>query len=72
MGEVGTADTTADLGVSLQPVFGVLVPEVEGAVTTGSTEGSVDRVEGDGVDRVDVGLVASVGCVLTVALEGEV
>lgn len=48
--EVSAADASANLGVALQTVLGVLVPEVEGAVTTGGAEGTMNRVEGDGVD----------------------
>lgn len=72
MAEVGAADASANLRVTLQTVLGVLVPEVEGAVATGGAESTMDRVEGNRVDRVDVGLIAGVGCVLTMALEGEV
>ena len=32
LGEAGSDDAAADFGVSLEAVFGVLVPEVEGAV----------------------------------------
>ena len=70
--EVGAADASADLRVTLQTVLGVLVPEVECAVATGRAEGAVDRVEGDGVDRVDVGHIAGIGGVLAMALEREV
>lgn len=42
----------ADFGITLETVLGVLVPEVEGAVTTGSAERSVDGVERDCVDGV--------------------
>jgi hypothetical protein len=70
--EVCTADAAADFGVALETVLGVLVPEVECAVAAGGAEGAVDGVEGDGVDRVDVGYVTGVGGVLTMALEREV
>ena len=50
----------------------VLVPEVEGAIAAGGAEGAMLRVEGNGVDGIDVGDVALVGCVLSVALETEV
>ena len=65
-------DLAAHFRVPLQPVLGVLVPEVEGAVGARGTEGAVLRVEGDGVDAVDVALVARVGRGLAVALEREV
>jgi hypothetical protein len=70
--EVCATDAAADFGVALETVLGILVPEVECAVAAGSAEGAVDGVEGDGVDRVDVGYVASVGGVLAMALEREV
>jgi len=70
--EVSAADASTNLRVTLQTVLGVLVPEVECAVATGCAEGAVDGVEGDGVDRVDVGHIAGVGGVLTMALEREV
>lgn len=70
--ETGGADRAADLGVALKAVFGVLVPEVEGAVAAGGAEGTVDGVEVDGVDGVDVGDVAAGGWGLAVAFEGEV
>lgn len=65
-------DGPADLRVALEPMLGVLVPEVEGAVGAGGAEGAVLRMEGDGVDAVDVALVARVGGRLAVAFEGEV
>jgi hypothetical protein len=68
--EGGGRDGPADGGIALEAVLGVLVPEVEGSIRTGSAEGAVDRVERDVVDRVDVRDV--VGGRVTVALEGEV
>ena len=38
-------------------MLGDSVPEVEGAVRTGSAEGSILGVERDGIDGVDVGHV---------------
>ena len=72
--EARRADCAADLRVSLEPVLGILVPKVEGAVAAGGAEGAVLRVEGDCVDRVDVGGVAAGvgGGGLAVAFEGEV
>lgn len=63
-------DAAADVGVALEAVLRVLVPEVEGAVATGCAEGAVLRVERDVVDGVHAGGVA-LGRV-AVALEGEV
>lgn len=63
-------DAAADVGVALETVLRVLVPEVESAVATGCTKGTVLGVEGDVVDRVDGGGVALGG--VAVALEGEV
>ena len=53
-------------------MLGVTVPEVERAVAAGGAEGTVLRVEGNGVDGVDVGDVARVGGCLPMAFEGEV
>lgn len=53
-------------------MFGVLVPEMEGAVATGGAEGAVFGVEGDGVYGVDFGDVALGGVGLAVAFEGKV
>lgn len=63
-------DAAADVGVALEAVLGVLVPEVERAVGAGGAEGAVDGVEGDGVDGVDVDGVVDGG--VAVALEGKV
>ena len=57
--EAGGGDGAADGGVALEPVLGVLVPEVEGAVGAGGAEGAVHGVEGYSVDGVDVGGVAA-------------
>ena len=63
-------DASSDVGVALEPVLGILVPEVEGTVATRRAEGSVLRVERDVVDRVDVG-DASLGGV-AMALERKI
>lgn len=68
--EGGGGDAAADVGVALEAVLGVLVPEVEGAVGAGGAEGAVDGVEGDVVDGVDAGDAVDGG--VAVALEGEV
>lgn len=72
LAEARGCDAAADLGVAFETVLGVLVPEVEGAVTTSGAEGTVNRVEGDCVDGVDFCDVAVVGVGLAVAFEGEV
>jgi hypothetical protein len=71
-GEGGCSDAASNLGVALETVLGVFVPEVEGAVATSCAEGAVLRVEGDCVDRVNFGHVARIGVLLAVALEREV
>ena len=68
--EIRRADTAPHIRIPFQPMFGVLVPEVESAVGAGGAEGAVDGVEGDGVDGVDVAGV--VDGVAAVAFEGEV
>lgn len=68
--EIRRDDGLARLRIALEAVFGVLVPEVKGAVAAGGGEGAVDGVKADGVDGVDVADV--VGEVLAMALEGEV
>ena len=72
LAEAGCDDAAADFRVALETVLGVLVPEVEGTVGTGSGEGAVLGVEGDGVYGVDLCDVAVGGVLLAVALEGEV
>lgn len=68
--ECGGNDASSDSRVSLEPVLGVLVPEMEGAVATGSAESAMLRVERDVVDRVDVCDVALRW--VAMALEGEI
>lgn len=68
--EVGRGDAAADVGVALESVLGVFVPEVERAVRAGRREGAVDGVERDVVDGVDAGNVSLRR--VAVALEGEV
>jgi hypothetical protein len=70
--EAGRGNGAADLGVTLEPVLCVLVPEVEGTITTGGAEGAVLRVEGNGVYGVNFGDVARRRILLAVAFEGEV
>lgn len=71
-GEVGRADRAAHLGVALQPVLRVLVPEVKCSVGASCREGAVLRMEADGVDGEDVAGIAVRGVWLAVALEAEV
>ena len=68
--EGGGRDAAAHVGVALETVLGVLIPEVERTVGAGRAEGAVDGVERDIVDGVDVG--NAVGGGVTVTLEGEV
>jgi hypothetical protein len=65
-------DAATDLGIAFETVFGVLVPEVEGAIASGSAEGAVDRVERDCIDRVHFCDFALRRVRLAVALEGKV
>lgn len=43
--ELGRGDATANVGVSLQTMLSVLVPEVEGTVGTSRAECAVDGME---------------------------
>lgn len=72
--EVRRGDGSAHLRVPFQSMFGVLVPEMERPVRAGGAEGAVLRVEGDGVDGVDVCVAAAPDARLSgaVAFEGEV
>lgn len=56
--------------IALEPVFGNSVPKVKGSVGASSAEGAVLRVEGDGIDRVDIGHVTLRR--IAMAFEGEV
>ena len=70
--EARAGDHAPDFRVALEPVLGVLVPEVVGPVAAGSAEGAVYWMEGDGVDAVHVRHVTRVGRTLPVAFEGKV
>lgn len=70
--ESGAGNCSPNGRIPLQTMFGILVPEVEGAVTTGGAEGTVNGMEGDRVEGIDVVDVALVGRGLTVAFEAEV
>ena len=67
--EGSCCDGAANLGVTLETVLSVLVPEVESTVGAGGAECAMLRVEGDGVDGVDLCNVALGGVLLAVALE---
>ena len=69
--EAGRRDGPSDVWIPLEPVLGILVPEVVRAVTTRGAEGAVFGVEGDGVDAVDVGDAGLIGRRLPVSLERE-
>lgn len=64
------SDGTANVGIALETVLGILVPEMERAIRAGSRKGSMHWVEGDIVDSVDASDV--VHSRVTVTLEGEV
>lgn len=68
--EGGRRDAAADVGIPLEAMLGVLVPEVKRPVRPGRAEGAVDRVERDVVDGVDVGDAVDGG--IAVAFEREV
>lgn len=61
---------TSNRWIALESVLGYSIPEVECTVGASSAESTVLWVEGDGVDRVDIGDVV-LGWV-AMALEGEV
>ncbi len=52
--ETGGGDRPPDGRVAFQTMFRVFIPEVKRAVGTRGGESAVDRVEGDGVDGVDI------------------
>lgn len=70
--ESGARNGSTDRRIPLQTVFCIFVPEVECAIAAGGAEGPMNRVEGDGVDSVDVADVTVVGRVLTMTLETEI
>jgi hypothetical protein len=65
-------DGAAHLGVSLETVLCILVPEVERAIAASGAEGAVLGVPADSIDAVDVALVCRARRGLAVALEREV
>lgn len=70
--ESGAGNCSPNGRIALQTMFRVLVPEVESAVTTGGAEGTVNRMEGDSIERINVVDVALIGRGLTVTFEAEV
>lgn len=71
----GRGDGSSDCWVALQSVLGIAIPEMKRAVTTSSGKGTMDGVERDCIDTVDIGHIsigASRGRCVTVALEAEV
>ena len=67
--EGGCADRATNFGISLETMFGILVPEVEGSVAACSAEGAVLRMEGDGVHGIDIGDVAAAWWCLSMTFE---
>lgn len=70
--ERGRGDGSTNLRVALETVLGILVPEVKGTVSSSSAKGSVDRVERNVVDRVDLANITSIALCYAVALERKV
>lgn len=70
--ESGGSDRASDSGITLQTVLRILIPEVESAVGTSRAECTMDGVERDSVNRVDIADIAVCRRGFTVALEGEV
>lgn len=68
--ECSCCDRTAHGRIAFKPVFSNSVPKVEGSVGASGAEGAVLRMEGDGVDGVDVGHVTLRRVAMT--LEGKV
>lgn len=63
-------NAASHVGISLETMLCVLVPEMERTIRTGCAKGPVDGVERDVVDRMDVYNV--VDGRVSVALEGKV
>jgi hypothetical protein len=64
------SDAAANVGVALEAVFCILVPEVECSIRAGCTESAVLGVERDIVDGMDIGDIV-LGWI-SVTLEGEI
>lgn len=63
---------SSNIGITLETVLGVLVPEVERAVTSSGAKRAVLGVEGNRVQRVNVADVSGVAWRFAVAFETEV
>lgn len=70
--ESARSDRASDSGITLETVLRILIPEVESTIGTCSAEGTMDRVERDSVNGVDIADIAVCRWGFTVALEGEV
>jgi len=70
--ESSARDRTANRWVTLKTVLRILVPEVECTVTTSRTESSMNGVEIDRVDRVNVADITVGGRSFTMTLERKV
>ena len=70
--ERGRADRAPYLGIPLQPILGILVPEMERAVAPRGREGALHGMEVDRVDRIHVADIALRGRGLPMALEAEI
>lgn len=68
--ECCSRDCATGLWVTLKSVLSVLIPEVECTICTCSAERAVDRVEGNGINCVDIGHIGGWGVAVT--LKGEV
>ena len=65
-------DGSPGLGVALETMFGIFVPEVKGTVGASSTKCTVDGMKGDGVNGVDIRAVTLVGNVLAMTFKGKI
>lgn len=52
--KTGCRNGAAGGWIAFKSVLGIFIPEVECAVRACCAESTVDRVDGDGVDRVDI------------------
>jgi hypothetical protein len=65
-------DAATNLGVALEAVLGVLVPEVKSTVGAGGGEGTMLWVEGYGIYGVNLRDIAVGRVLLAMALKGEI
>lgn len=72
LAEACGCDGAADFRIPFEPMFGVLVPEMECAIRARSAECTMYRVERDGIDGIHLGHVTVDGVLLAMAFEGEV